>query len=237
MTCPLCASPGARPFAEIRASRYLRCEVCRLTFLAPELRLGEDAERAHYGTHQNDPGDPRYRAFLDRLATPLAARLAPGAEGLDYGSGPLPVLAIMLRERGFRVAAYDPFFLADANALRRSYDFIACSETAEHFFDPAAEFARLDAMLRPGGWLGVMTEVLVDDSAFTGWRYARDPTHVSFYRAETLSWIADRFGWSLQAVERNVTLFGKGVPGAAKTAATTAGSPPTRTPGQGAVGG
>ena len=209
MTCPLCASADVLPFAEIRAARYLRCARCLLTFLAPELRLNAEAERAHYGTHENDPADARYRAFLARLATPLAERLAPGAEGLDFGSGPQPVLAMMMREQGFDVRAYDPFFFPDADELRRSYDFIACSETAEHFFDPAAEFAQLDAMLRPGGWLGVMTELLADDAAFTGWRYARDPTHVSFYRMETMRWIAARFGWTPHEAGRNVVLFEK----------------------------
>lgn len=209
MNCPLCSSVEVRPFAEIRAARYFRCGVCWLTFLAPEQRPDEEAERAHYGTHENDAADPRYHAFLDRLAAPLAERLAPGAEGLDYGAGPAPALAEMLRERGFGVRVYDPFFAHDDDALRHTYDFIACTETAEHFFDPAAEFARLDAMLRPGGWLGVMTEILDDDSRFTGWRYARDPTHVSFYRAETMRWIADRFGWRLHAPARNVVLFHK----------------------------
>jgi hypothetical protein len=198
-----------RPFAEIRAARYFRCGVCRLTFLAPEQRPEEEAERDHYATHENDAADPRYRAFLDRLAAPLAERLAAGAEGLDFGAGPAPALAEMLRERGFGVRVYDPFFAPDEEVLRQPYDFIACSETAEHFFDPAAEFARLDALLRRGGWLGVMTEILEDDARFSGWRYARDPTHVSFYRAETMQWIAGRFGWRLHAAARNVILFQK----------------------------
>ncbi|MBD0321434.1 MAG: class I SAM-dependent methyltransferase, partial [Gemmatimonadetes bacterium] len=144
-----------------------------------------------------------------RLAAPLVERLAPAAEGLDYGSGPAPALAMMLREQGFRVRAYDPLFAADEEALAQTYDFIACSETAEHFFDPAAELARLDVMLRPGGWLGVMTEILEQDARFVGWRYARDPTHVCFYRAETMNWIASRFGWRLHSPARNVTLFAK----------------------------
>ena len=35
-----------------------------------------------------------------------------------------------------------------------------CSETAEHFREPRVEFARFDALLRPGGVLGVMTGML-----------------------------------------------------------------------------
>jgi SAM-dependent methyltransferase len=207
--CPLCRSADVHPFAERRGSRYWRCGTCRLVFLDPAQRPDAEAERAHYGTHENDPDDPGYRAFLARLADPLAARLAPGAEGLDYGAGPGPALPRMLEARGFRVRVYDPFFAPDEDALRRTYDFIACSETAEHFHRPAAELARLDGLLRPGGWLGVMTEMLDDARDFATWRYARDPTHVCFYHADTLRWIADFYGWRMETPARNVVLFQK----------------------------
>jgi SAM-dependent methyltransferase len=207
VNCPLCLSRRVHPFAEVRSSEYLRCEVCRLTFLAPDRRLAPGAEREHYGTHQNDPTDTRYRAFLSRLAEPLMRHLPAGAEGLDYGSGPGPTLSLMLEEQGFRTQNYDPFFAPDAEALQRSYDFITCSETVEHFSSPRSEFDRLHRMLRPGGWLGIMTEMLEDDQAFTEWHYVRDPTHVCFYRAETMAWIAARYGWGLERPARNVTLF------------------------------
>ena len=205
--CPLCGTGGARPFAERRGTRYFRCGACRLAFMDPAQRPDAAAELAHYGTHRNDVHDPRYRAFLARVADPLAERLPPGAEGLDYGCGPAPALARMMEERGFRMRAYDPLFVPDQGALRRTYDFAACTETAEHFHHPAAEWTRLDALLRPGGWLGVMTQLLDDARDFAAWRYARDPTHVCFYAEETMRWIADRFGWRMESPGRNVVLF------------------------------
>lgn len=104
---------------------------------------------------------------------------------------------------------YDPYFAPDTRVLARPYDFITCSETAEHFFHPGKEFARLDSLLRPGGWLGVMTEILYDDRHFTDWWYVRDPTHVSFYRPETLEWAGGHFGWTIEKPVRNVVLFYK----------------------------
>jgi hypothetical protein len=189
---------------------YLDCADCRLVFVDPLHRPSAEAERAHYGTHQNDPVDAGYRGFLDRLRAPLAARLAPGAEGLDYGAGPAPTLSRMLQERGFATAVYDPFFAPDAAVLGRSYDFVTCTETAEHFHAPGDEFARLDALLLPGGWLGVMTETMDDTRDFGTWRYARDPTHVCFYREQTMAWIADRYGWTMETPRAHVFLFRKG---------------------------
>jgi hypothetical protein len=197
------------PFALVHHRRYFQCPACGLIHMAPEQRPGPAAARAHYLTHENDPDDPGYRAFLNRVAGPLLERLDPGAEGLDYGAGPGPALSLIMAERGFPTAIYDPFFAPDRAALARTYDFITCTETAEHFFQPGAELEGLDSLLRPGGWLAVMTEWVDDARPFEEWRYARDPTHVCFYRRETMEWIAAHFGWSLELHPPNVALFRK----------------------------
>jgi hypothetical protein len=206
-SCPLCAAPDAAPLARLHGRRYHDCTACGLVFIDAADHLDDDAERAHYLTHENDTADPGYRRFLSRLAEPLAARLAPGAQGLDYGCGPAPALARILEERGFRMAAYDPFFAPDPTPLSRRYDFVTCTEAAEHFHRPAAEFARLDALLRDDGRLGLMTELLRPDTVLERWRYARDPTHVCFYRERTLRWLAGRFGWTIEYLEGNVAIF------------------------------
>lgn len=167
------------------------------------------AERAEYLLHQNAPDDAGYRRFLSRLSNPLVQRLTPGACGLDYGCGPGPALAVMLREQGFAMDLYDPYFAPDQTPLTRTYDFITCTETAEHFFHPSREFSRLNRLLRPGGWLGLMTETMISDARFPGWWYHSDPTHVSFYRQATLAWIALHYNWQMVVPRKNVTLFYK----------------------------
>lgn len=209
MICPLCASPQIKSFAQAHGRDYHDCAECRLVFLNPGQRLALEDEVAHYRTHRNDASDPRYRAFLSRLAEPLVARLPPGAHGLDYGSGSARPLEIMLGEVGFHMASFDPFFHPAQELLSRRYHFITCTETVEHFHHPGEEFALLDRLLEPGGWLGVMTEVLQPDQEFTGWWYPRDPTHVCFYRRETFDWIALQFGWRVDYPHRNVMLFQK----------------------------
>jgi hypothetical protein len=170
----------------------------------------EDAERRHYLSHENDPDDSGYRRFVARLVDPLSARLAEGMRGLDYGSGPGPVAAAMLRERGLGVALYDPFFCPNEAVLARTYDFVICTEVAEHFHRPAEEFDRLDSLLSAGGWLGVMTCFQTDDDAFAGWHYRRDPTHVTFYRESTFRVLARQRGWSCEIPVKDVALLRKG---------------------------
>ncbi len=210
--CPLCASADTRHFFtdDRRAgAAYWRCGRCALTFLDPAALPGRQAEFAHYLTHENDVDDPRYRAFLSRLAGPLMERVPAGAAGLDFGCGPGPALARMLGEAGHRVAVYDPFFAPDPAPLDATYDFITCTEAAEHFHDPAAEFARFDRLLRPGGWLGLMTCFQTDDAGFAKWWYRLDPTHVVFYRTETFAWIAGHFGWSCDIPAKDIALLHK----------------------------
>lgn len=207
IACPLCRSQVVHPFAHAHGRRYLDCPVCGLIHMDPAHRPDAAAERVHYATHENHPADPGYRAFLSRVADPLMARLPPGARGLDYGSGPGPTLSVMLEEAGFDMAVYDPFFAPDTTPLGRRYDFITCTETAEHFFRPGDELRRLDALLRPGGWLAIMTEMFDHGRPFHEWRYARDPTHVCFYRRRTMDWIATHFGWSSELVHPTVVLF------------------------------
>ncbi len=209
MRCPVCESPDGRPFQVVGDRAYGRCDRCEATFLFPEQRPSIEAERAEYALHQNGEGDAGYRTFLARVATPLLQRLPPGCHGLDYGCGPGPVLAGMLREAGHTVALYDPLFHPDSAALDTTYDFITCTEVAEHFHDPAAEFRRLDALLRPGGWLALMTRFQTDDARFANWHYRRDPTHVVFYREATLRWLARHHGWRAEVPCANVVLMHK----------------------------
>lgn len=205
--CPLCAGAAAAPLTTDDGKTCFACGTCDLIAVAPRHHLDPAAERARYLLHHNDPADAEYRRFLGRLTEALAPRLAPGAEGLDYGCGPGPTVSVMLAEQGFSMTDYDPLFAPDPVALRRRYDFITCTEAAEHFRAPAAEFERLAGLLRPGGWLGVMTTLQPPRAQFAAWWYARDPTHVCFYSARTLDWIAARYGWRVIFPSENIALF------------------------------
>lgn len=205
--CPLCQERTTAEFAVVDGRRYQRCRHCDLTFLEPSQRPSAVAERAEYDLHQNQPHDPRYRRHLAKLTEPLLRNVPPGAEGLDFGSGPGPTIAVMLGEQGFRVWNYDPFFAPDRAVLERRYDFITCTETAEHFHEPAREFSLFQNLLRPGGQLGIMTTMLTEGIDFQSWWYRREISHVSFYSPKTFDWIGRRHGWSTTIHPPDVVIF------------------------------
>ena len=210
MLCLVCRGVSTHHFLSVGLRDYWRCPACKATFLDPDQRLGPADEHGHYMHHQNMPDDPRYRRFLAKLSEPLKERLGTKMTGLDFGCGPGPALAAVLSEAGHSMMLYDPFFFPNRFALEQTYDFITCTEAAEHFFDPAEEFDRFDAMLRPGGWLAVMTCFQTDDDRFAEWHYRKDPTHVVFYRAATFAVIAGQRGWTCDSPVKDVVLIRKG---------------------------
>lgn len=204
--CPVCGAE-AEDFLSVDERVYLRCPACHVRFLESAHHPTRAEEHAHYLHHENHPDDPAYRRFLSRLADPLLDRLAPASRGLDYGCGPGPALAAMLREAGHEIALHDPFFQPDPAPLAVTYEFVTCTETAEHFHRPAEDFARLRRLVRPGGWLALMTCFQTDDARFAAWHYRRDPTHVIFYREETFRHLAHKWRWSVDIPAKDVVLM------------------------------
>lgn len=204
--CPLCATPAAA-FHDDEHGTFWRCPTCALVFRDPAQHLDVAAEVARYREHRNALDDPRYLAFLDRLAAPVAERLPPGARGLDFGSGPAPALALLMTRHGFPTASYDPHFLPDASALQATYDFITCSEVFEHLRQPRQVLTQLRDMLRPNGLLAVMTQFRDERRPFASWYYRRDPTHICLYSEPTMRWIAQEMAWDLECLPQGVTIF------------------------------
>ena len=199
---------AASEFYHADAARsYFQCCDCRLVFVDPARWITREEAKRHYGNHQNDPLDQRYRRFLNRLFEPLSHRLTTASSGLDYGSGPGPTLSLMFAEAGHAMQIYDPIYAPDRSVLGSQYDFITVSEVVEHFQNPAEEFALLWSLLKVGGWLGIMTKRVRDVAAFRTWHYKSDPTHVSFFSLETFAWLSSSLAatWTVEGAD--VVLF------------------------------
>jgi hypothetical protein len=205
--CPLCMGERISPYSSDRLRHYLHCGTCKLVFVPPDLHLDQEAEKAQYDLHQNDPNDSGYQVFLSRLMNPLIERLTPGARGLDFGCGPGPALAQMLRGAGFAVALYDKFFAPNEATLADSYDFVTATEVVEHLRRPGWELQRLWSLLSSRGWLGIMTKLVQDPNSFARWHYKNDPTHICFYSADTWRWWASRHGASVEMIGADVILL------------------------------
>jgi SAM-dependent methyltransferase len=208
--CPLClASDNSTLFHTDRSRDYFRCGICNLVHVPPSQHPTRDDERAEYDKHQNSPGDTGYRTFLSRLFDPLNERLKPESYGLDFGCGPGPTLSVMFEEAGHQVEVYDPLYAPNDKTLAKEYDFITASEVIEHLHEPARELERLWSILRPGGWLGIMTKLALDEEAFSKWHYKNDLTHVCFFSEETMEWLSRKWDANYELIGKDVILFQK----------------------------
>jgi hypothetical protein len=181
-----------------------------LVFLSIAQRLLPAKEWAHYQLHRNSHEDHDYCEFLQRLVRPLSERLKPGANGVDMGSGPVPVLAQLLQERGFACAVYDPFFAPDTQIFKRRYDFVSASEVIEHLHQPEQTLSTWWQLLEPGGWLAVMTNMQRPSAdQFGAWYYRRDPTHVCFWSVASFTWLAQRWQAEVEFPHPHLALLQK----------------------------
>lgn len=167
-------------------------------------------ERLRYDKHQNFAHDPDYRAFLNRLLVPLMPYLKEGQNGLDFGCGPGPTLAVMMREQGYTMTDYDPFYAANVQSLQQHYDFITCTEAIEHFKQPHQEWRRWLSLLHEGGVLAIMTQLYDAIDDFGRWYYKNDPTHISFFSRASFEWLALRDGLEVNFYARSVIILQKG---------------------------
>ncbi len=206
--CPLCYHKFTGIFHQDKTRTYHRCPKCILIFVDRLDLLTPEEEKTRYDLHQNDPIDTGYRKHLNQLAEPLLAHLGPKSQkGLDFGSGPGPTLSLMLKEAGQHMTLYDPFYAPHSEVLREKYDFVTCTETVEHFHNPGQEWHLLTSLVKPGGWLGIMTSMINDLALFRNWYYKDDDTHVCFYSEATFQFLATRDHLSVEIINDNVILF------------------------------
>lgn len=195
MKCPLCYSSQTDLFFSKKKTQkdYWDCQSCRLIFMDQNKILSHEKELEHYQTHNNDIHDVRYQNFVSDITSYIKKNCSTKDLGLDYGAGPGPVITHVLAQEGFHVEIYDPYFAPNSQALEKKYDFIVSCEVIEHFSRPRKEFTKLADLLQTDGTLILKTHIYNDDIHFPSWYYHADPTHICFYRSETLTWIAQKF--------------------------------------------
>ncbi len=202
--CPLCLSVQ---IVQFQSDAYFRCSDCELIFKDPSKNLSLELHKARYLLHQNSIDDLAYVEFLKPVIDKVSSMCEPGAKGLDYGSGPTPVLVELLKMKNFEVEAYDPIFSPIVIKSEALYDFDSCTEVAEHFTKPSEEFSKIFNILKPNGVLVLTTELFEEGRLLKDWWYVRDVTHLCFYSMSTLRWIANKYQRTLREVSKNVFCF------------------------------
>jgi len=198
-----------KEFGQIVSKSYLLCSQCGLVFLDRSNCLSPEEEKKRYLTHENTIDNKGYCSFLLKAWEPLKPLVCKSDKGLDFGSGPNPVLSDLIKSEGYNCKAYDPFFLDDKSLLNFKYNFILSTEVFEHFNSPKAEINLLLKLLEPGGYISVMTSPLTKEINFKNWHYRQDQTHISFFSYETYDWMAENLNLEIKYCSGPVVIFKK----------------------------
>lgn len=198
--CPLCNSTSENFFQE----KFFLCSNCAGIFRPKHLLLDTISEKKRYETHNNDVNDIRYQTFVSPITKAILKEFSAEQTGLDFGAGTGPVISKILTDNGYNIKQYDPYFHDFPELLNNNYNYIACCEVIEHFYEPLKEFNLLKRLLKDKGTLFCMTAIYDNTMDFAKWFYKDDPTHVFIYQKETLEWIQNNVGFSKVIIENKL---------------------------------
>lgn len=194
-----------------------RCDQCDLYFKSRTLPL--EQLRAYYGrldsatfdVSADFPTDRHLGAHLDRLRT--------GSRVLDFGCSTGRILkphstrlrclgvepnghaAAVASQRGIQIVPEDQLPVV----AQEGFDAIILCDVYEHLPRPVALVATLAKLLKPGGWLAVVTgnadAVRPRDRLAESW-YFRVVGHLHMLSERHASWLGRRLGMELEVLHR-----------------------------------
>ena len=196
--CKICNSKTREIFHEKFNIKYFQCLDCQFIFKDEKSIISPEEELAIYNRHNNSIDDPRYVAYFKDFIDKAIIPYCPRAESvLDFGSGPSPVLAMILeRDYGFKkIDIYDLFYSPEKVYKNKKYKLIVSTELVEHLKDPLAYFFKFKELLQENGFLCIMTLFHPNnDNKFKSWRYIGDKSHISFFNTKSINKIAEIVG-------------------------------------------
>ncbi len=199
-TCKICGS-STREFIHNRTKTlYYHCPICDLIQRDEECFPSKEKELSIYKLHENSIDREDYVAYLKKFVDQaLIPFIKEGADGLDYGSGPVPVLSqVLKRDYALKTDIYDYYFAPETIYHGKNYDFIVSTEVIEHLQDPLKSFHLFKEILVQGGILSLMTLFHPQsDGLFQEWWYTRDESHISFYTPKTIKYLARTFSFEI----------------------------------------
>ena len=194
-----------------------RCSGCGLYFKSHTLALGELAEyyaRLECETFEHDgnfPTDQFLRRTLESLPN--------GSKVLDFGCSTGRILknltsrfncfgvelneaaAAMARGRGIRIVSENQLRAGES----RDFDAILLTDVYEHLLRPVELVAMLAKLLKPGGWLAIVTgnadAIRTRDTIGEFW-YFRVPGHFQMLSGRHVDWLADTLELHVDALHR-----------------------------------
>ncbi|MHB0969394.1 MAG: methyltransferase domain-containing protein [Thermoanaerobaculia bacterium] len=243
--CPVCFSADVRSAAQIPGHVVRACDRCKCRYLA-SLPSEEEIESA-WNPARPEPAPPATtRRTYEKQARSIRRLVRPGGRILEVGAGAGMFGAMLGQE--FDYVGID---LADANArharasgvqvyrcplsryvnVGSPFDAVVLFRVFEFLPDPHDALARIRELLKPGGYLLMVTpdtESLSGTLSTSRWLQEKFPDHLILYSRSALIEILERSGFEItsagafveyrehERLEAGVSRFGKAAQWAVK---------------------
>ncbi len=195
MKCQVCNNETTL-IKDVDQKEYVACKNCHIIQLKKEYHINKNLEKKQYDYHNNSFENKGYVQMFEDFLDFFYKYLETTEYALDFGSGPNPVLAKILKNRGFEnVDYFDKFYQPKKVYEGKKYDLITSTEVFEHLTNPKSTLNLLKNHLKKDGILAVMTLFHSNKyNEFLKWWYKRDPTHITFYTPHSFEVLADMCG-------------------------------------------
>lgn len=200
--CSICNSKTKTVKHSKTSVLFHECPTCQLITRELSDYFSHQEEVERYLQHQNSIDDSSYQNYFVQFI--VETKLLENKDnrivnGLDFGSGPTPVLAhVLTHNYQVNMDIYDPIFSPNPVYENKLYDFITCTEVIEHIKNPLETFNLFNKLLVPNGLLAIMTQFHPNhENLFLDWFYIRDRSHISFFTLRTVETLAAKTGFTL----------------------------------------
>lgn len=198
--CKICNNETTIIYDEKFDNTYYRCPHCEYIFIEDDNIITLEEEREEYDRHENSIENEGYvnmfKGFLDSGLVPFVKG---GAYGLDFGSGPEPVLTQVIdRDYNYTMDHYDLHYQPEKVYEGKVYDFVVSTEVFEHLAEAKEILSMLLSHVKNGGVITIMTLFHEkDDDKFLKWWYRRDITHIGFFTPKTFEILGELLGFEV----------------------------------------
>ena len=208
--CKICQNKTRTIRDEKKNLSYYRCLSCGFVYLDDNSVIDSVSEKKQYELHNNSFESLGYvkmfKDFIEEAISPYEHNIK---IALDFGCGPGPVLAELLRRKGMEVDQYDLYFSPQKVYEAKKYDLITSTEVFEHLQKPIEVLETLVQHIHDNGYIVLMTKFPPkDDTTFLNWWYKRDVTHISFFTPKSFEIMAEKVGLKmLKTINDNIVVF------------------------------
>ena len=187
--CLVCHA-DTQHFYQDKKRSYFHCAECGYICSDPNSHLPQHVFLQRF---ENDKfkQQKEHANFIATVITEVQKAQSQRLNILNYGQALSSEWVKKITESGHQFYQVNPFAEVDSNALKQKYDVIINYRVVEHFANPKRDWLLQSRLLKPGGWMIIDTQLLHEPNSFSTWHFISDPTRISFYQTQTLSYLAN----------------------------------------------